>query len=376
VTTVLGLLLANGLLGAIDTLWYHEWRAQLARRGGPLRTELALHAGRDAIYTVIYATLGWLAWHGAFAVLLTVLLAGEILLTLADFVTEDRLRPAIGGMAAGERVLHTAMAIVYGAMLASLVPLLDSWWGDESALATHSQPPPAWMAAAASVLAAGIAVSGARDALATWDLRPCPPLAGGLTIEAGRLLGPLSTGGPLVAELENERQPELVDYRTIELVVRFAKVLVVVVYAVVIVTFVMLTLGFFLHLLGASADAPFAEWVYRNTDRAMQPFRGMFPVEEIDGRSVFDGSLLFGAAVYAFVAMGLHALVAYLTGLARRYQRAGAAAAGLPGAPRTAATTSSLPATGQPPAAGEHQTGVNAAGPAQTANGPRPHQAL
>jgi uncharacterized protein YggT (Ycf19 family) len=122
-----------------------------------------------------------------------------------------------------------------------------------------------------------------------------------------------------MSDRDEHEGPELVTYETIELLLRGAKAMVIVVYAVVIVTFAILTLGFFLHLAGASAEAPFVEWAYRNTDRAMQPFRGMFPVQDIDNRSVFDASLLFAAAFYGFVAIGLHALVVYLTAKARGY---------------------------------------------------------
>jgi uncharacterized protein YggT (Ycf19 family) len=114
---------------------------------------------------------------------------------------------------------------------------------------------------------------------------------------------------------------ELINDKTIERLLMGAKALVVVVYAVVIVTFVILALGFFLRLVGASPEAPFVEWAYRNTDRAMQPFRGMFPVRDIDGRSVFDASLLFAAALYGFIAIGLHALFEYLSARVRGYQR-------------------------------------------------------
>ncbi len=108
---------------------------------------------------------------------------------------------------------------------------------------------------------------------------------------------------------------------TIELLLRGAKLLVIIVNAVVLVTFAILALGFVLHLAGASPDATFVDWVYRNTERAMQPFRGMFPVREIDGRSVFDPSLLFAASLYGFVAVGLHGFVEYLSAWVRRYHR-------------------------------------------------------
>lgn len=147
---------------------------------------------------------------------------------------------------------------------------------------------------------------------------------------------------------EEPAGPELVTDATIELLMRGAKALVVVVNVVVLITFGILTLGFFLHLAGASPEASFVDWVYRNTNRAMQPFRGMFPVREIDDRSVFDASLLFAAAVYGFVAISLHALVVFLSTKVRRYHRRAVAAAATAAATRAqpAVVSESRPDTG------------------------------
>jgi uncharacterized protein YggT (Ycf19 family) len=93
---------------------------------------------------------------------------------------------------------------------------------------------------------------------------------------------------------------------------RAAKGLVLFIYAVVLIDLVMLTLGFFLRLLGASTEADFTRWVYRGVDRIMQPFRGIFPTVE-SGQSVFDASLLFAMIVYAVAALALHGLIAWLT---------------------------------------------------------------
>lgn len=130
-----------------------------------------------------------------------------------------------------------------------------------------------------------------------------------------------TTAAPVVAEEEDETRFELFNDQTIELLLFGAKILIVIVYVVVLMTFTILSLGFLLHLAGASSDATFVEWVYRNTERAMQPFRGMFPVQDIDDRSVFDPSLLFAAALYGFLAIGLHAVLEYLAVRLRSYQR-------------------------------------------------------
>src|SRR5260370_41986498 len=55
------------------------------------------------------------------------LLAIEMGITLADFMVEDRVRKPFGGLLPGERATHTVMAIVYGAMIANLLPVLLAW---------------------------------------------------------------------------------------------------------------------------------------------------------------------------------------------------------------------------------------------------------
>jgi hypothetical protein len=172
VTAVLALLLVNVALGAWDTLWYHEYRARLASaaRLPVTRPELRLHVGRDAVYTALYAVLAWWRPSGWIVVPVVAGLAAEVLMTLADFVVEDRDRPALGGLAPGERVLHTLMAIVYGAMLCRLVPVLLDGWGGPAGLVAHGAP--AGMAGAATAAAAGIAASGIRDALALRGVDP------------------------------------------------------------------------------------------------------------------------------------------------------------------------------------------------------------
>ena len=137
---------------------------------------------------------------------------------------------------------------------------------------------------------------------------------------------PTTGPGPVTPSDEDDFEPELINDETIELLLRGAKALVMVVNVVVLLTFSILTLGFLLHLAGASPEATFVDWVYRTTERAMQPFRGMYPIREIDGRSVFDASLLFAAAVYGFVAICLHGFVAYLSAYIRRYRRRAMAA--------------------------------------------------
>src|SRR5438067_13017365 len=117
-TWALWLQLLQRMLGALDTLYYHEWRARLVAYSPLTSPELRLHAARDGIYAIIMSTLPWLAWQGGSAVVLAALVAAEIVLTLTGFVAEDAVRRTWGGGYPGERVMHAGMGLVDGATLA------------------------------------------------------------------------------------------------------------------------------------------------------------------------------------------------------------------------------------------------------------------
>ena len=69
---------------------------------------------------------------------------------------------------------------------------------------------------------------------------------------------------------------------------RVARVLVLFIYGFAIVCTVILAMAFFLELFNANQGTPFVRWVFRATERIMQPFRGIFPAIEGESGSVFD----------------------------------------------------------------------------------------
>ena len=158
------LLLAQGLMGAFDTLWFHEYRHQLPRNASA-KIELRLHAARDFAYAVVFGSLGWVAWHGAWAWLFTGILLFEIGITLWDFVEEDLTRR----LPPGERIMHTIMAIVYGAFLAFLIPQVMSWMQHPTALAGVNHGLLSWIL---SAFAMGVFLSGIRDIVASFTMKP------------------------------------------------------------------------------------------------------------------------------------------------------------------------------------------------------------
>jgi hypothetical protein len=166
----LWLLAIQGVIGAFDTLYYHEWRARLPARGPGAAAELRLHALRDFLYAVLFGTLPWLAWQGLWLIALAAILVAEIVLTLADFVVEIRVRKPLGDVYAGERITHAVMGILYGAMIANLLPALGQWWSRPTALVVEPAAVPVALRGVLALMAAGVFLSGVRDLYAALGL--------------------------------------------------------------------------------------------------------------------------------------------------------------------------------------------------------------
>jgi hypothetical protein len=166
----LWLLAIQGLIGAFDTLYYHEWRARLPALGTAASSELKLHAARDFLYAVLFGTLPWLQWHGSWVLLLVAVLIAEVILTLTDFVVEIGVRKPLGDVYGGERITHAVMGMLYGAMIASLIPTLIAWSKSTSGLMIATTDVPGSLRWALVTMAIGVFVSGLRDLYAAYEL--------------------------------------------------------------------------------------------------------------------------------------------------------------------------------------------------------------
>jgi hypothetical protein len=90
------------------------------------------------------------------------------------------------------------------------------------------------------------------------------------------------------------------------------------VYFYLIVVEIILLIGFFLLLFGANPTAGFTQWAYRNLDRVMDPFRGIFSPIELgttgnDVPATFDTSVLFAMIIYGILALLFGAVIQWLT---------------------------------------------------------------
>jgi hypothetical protein len=105
------------------------------------------------------------AWQGWLVGLLVLVLLFEILITPWDFIEEDLRRP----LPPGERVMHTVMAIVYGAFLANLLPQLAAWAAEPTEFVPVHHGLVSWLMTA---MAIGVFASGVRDVVASSARAP------------------------------------------------------------------------------------------------------------------------------------------------------------------------------------------------------------
>ena len=171
-------LIGQALLGAFDNLWHHEWAARLPQQLGA-RRELALHAGREALYGALFLGLAWWSWHGALAVAVAAVLGVEVVITLADFLEEDRTRQ----LPPFERWLHTVLTVCYGLFLGLMGPRLLDWWQQPTGLASAGRGLVSWLFTAMALVVWAWSLRNAlavrrlgRESAALRD-QPAPPAA-------------------------------------------------------------------------------------------------------------------------------------------------------------------------------------------------------
>ena len=149
-------------LGAADTLLHHEFTERLAWQPHA-KQELKLHALRNSIYAGLFLTLAWVLPFGLFAAVIIGFLVIEVLITLWDFVIEDITRK----LPATERVMHTLMAVNYGAVLVMIIPVLINLAAHNTAMKFFPKGFYSWVF---TVVAIALVVFAVRDFMAARRL--------------------------------------------------------------------------------------------------------------------------------------------------------------------------------------------------------------
>jgi uncharacterized protein (TIGR01777 family) len=154
------LILVQMAFGLFDILYHHELTERLAWRPSQQR-ELLLHGVRNFAYAGLFIVFGWMEVRGMLAWLVLAVVLGETLITLTDFVEEDRSR----ALPATERVTHAILAINYGAIIALLLPVLFTWAEKPLGVAYAFHGLWSWLTALA---APGVVLFGVRDIAASY----------------------------------------------------------------------------------------------------------------------------------------------------------------------------------------------------------------
>lgn len=182
--TTLILLTLQTLLGALDNVLHHELTERLPSKPSA-RRELALHSARETIYGVLFLVFAWIEPAGLFALAVLALLVTEVAITIADFLEEDRTR----NLPPFERVLHTVLAVLYGAFLGLVLPWLVVQANAPTAVTLTSHGLFSWFFTLASF---GVLAFAVRNAIAVRMLaasaapaRTLPPPSGRTVLVTG-----------------------------------------------------------------------------------------------------------------------------------------------------------------------------------------------
>jgi hypothetical protein len=160
---VVYLLIAQGIMGAFDTVYHHELTVALPSSPSAYK-ELRLHAVRSVLYGVVFGGLAWFEWRGIWLWVLVALILTEVVLTLMDFVEEDRSRK----LPATERVIHTILAMNGGALFGHwAISIAPQWAQQTTALHPVDYGIASWLLGAFAI---GVALSGLRDGYAAFTL--------------------------------------------------------------------------------------------------------------------------------------------------------------------------------------------------------------
>jgi hypothetical protein len=159
-----------GCLGAADILLYHSV-AHGIRSHPDSRRELITHSLRGPTYAALFILIPNFAMFGGYFWLLVGLFAFDVAISVWDFALERHSRQFLGGLPTGEYLLHMVMAMLFGALVTSVVFSSYSWVSSATLLAYAPARVPAVLRLVLAIMAVIVLFSGAQDALAALHLK-------------------------------------------------------------------------------------------------------------------------------------------------------------------------------------------------------------
>ena len=165
------LLLAMGLLGAAD-IWFFHTRAHALRARAESRAELVTHALRGPTYAALFALVPNFELAGTWLGALFALLAIDLAISAVDFWLEPASRAGRGGLPRGEYLLHVALAVLFGALVTSVLYEASDRIGAASAVRWlgFAEGPPLPLRIAVTSMAPAVLWTGTLDLAAVLRL--------------------------------------------------------------------------------------------------------------------------------------------------------------------------------------------------------------
>jgi hypothetical protein len=160
---VLFALILHAAFAGVDVLLNHEILVHLPQRPNAV-TEQWLHSVRELIFAVIFASIGWIQWHGETRWVIAILLAVEFVITLFDTVVETETRK----LPVPERIIHVFLYVNFGILCFLLANLLTAWSSRQSELIVVYHGMASWIL---SLAALGSLFFSIRDAAAAIALQ-------------------------------------------------------------------------------------------------------------------------------------------------------------------------------------------------------------
>lgn len=163
------ILLAMGVLGALDIVVFHMGKHRLRSRPES-RAELVTHFLRGPTYAFLFLSVPNFRLEGAWFVALLAVLAFDVAISIADFWLEPASRASAGGLPRGEYVLHVLLAMLFGAVVATVLREAPAAIAAPTSAVWITDGAPAWVRIAMAVMAPIALGSSILDLVAV--LRP------------------------------------------------------------------------------------------------------------------------------------------------------------------------------------------------------------
>ncbi|WP_224368635.1 SRPBCC family protein [Hyalangium versicolor] len=200
------LLLAIGLLGAWDVIYFHIYRCQLHLRP-ECRREVLWHTARHLVYALQFLWVAHLRFHGAALVGLGVLYAADVFIAWADVWEEKESRASQGGLPRGEYLMHVVLSVLVGLYLMST---FQAVWPDRLLpTAIQVAPPAVPVALRALMTVMGVVALGAfAHDLYRWFSRRAAGEVGTPEVLSRRVVVEALIPAPVERVWERSQEPD------------------------------------------------------------------------------------------------------------------------------------------------------------------------